>query len=278
MTPLFRRIGRNVERLVGAEVRAGEWRLVLLFFANLFLLLTAYYILKVIREPLILLEGGAVERSYARGLQAGLLVLLIPGYGLLANRFEPARLVKWIMSVFVVCVAALVALGRLGVPVGFAFFVWLGIFSTLSIAQFWSLATDVMSEADGKRLFPMVAAGGTLGGIFGSQVAARVIDGHPHQLMVVAAAVLVVCAFLTHVTHSVVNRRPASNVAAPPAARDRRGGFTLVVRDRYLLLIAMSVLVLNFVNTTGDFLLAQLVNTRAHVLPNEQRGAFIGSF
>lgn len=45
----------------------------LLFFANLFLLLVAYYILKVIREPLILLEGGAVERSYARGLQAGLL-------------------------------------------------------------------------------------------------------------------------------------------------------------------------------------------------------------
>lgn len=278
MARLFRRVGRNVERLVGSEVRAGEWRLVLLFFANLFLLLTAYYILKVIREPLILLEGGAVERSYARGLQAGLLVVLIPGYGLLANRFEPARLVKWIMGVFVVCVAAFVALGHLGVPVGFAFFVWLGIFSTLSIAQFWSLATDAMSEADGKRLFPMVAAGGTLGGIFGSQIAARVIDGHPHQLMVVAAAVLVVCAFLTHVTHTVVTGRPASVVAAPSAARDRRGGFTLVIRDRYLLLIALSVLVLNFVNTTGDFLLAQLVNVRAHALPVEQRGAFIGSF
>jgi ATP:ADP antiporter, AAA family len=278
MAPLFRRVGRNVERLVGAEVRAGEWRLVLLFFANLFLLLTAYYILKVIREPLILLEGGAVQRTYARGLQAGLLVVLIPGYGLLVNRFEPARLVKWIMGVFVVCVAAFVALGGLGVPVGFSFFVWLGIFSTLSIAQFWSLATDVMSEADGKRLFPMVAAGGTLGGICGSQVAARVIDGHLHQLMVVAAAVLVVCALLTHVTHSVVTRRPASAAAAPPVARDRRGGFTLVVRDRYLVLIALSVLVLNFVNTTGDFLLAQLVNTRAHALPVEKRGAFIGSF
>jgi ATP:ADP antiporter, AAA family len=278
MAALFKKFGRSLERLVGAEVRAGEWRIVLLFFANLFLLLTAYYILKVIREPLILLEGGAVERSYARGLQAGLLLLLIPGYGLLANRFEPARLVKWIMGVFVVCVAAFVALGRLGVPVGFAFFVWLGIFSTLSIAQFWSLATDVMSEADGKRLFPMVAAGGTLGGIFGSQIAARLIDGHPHPLMGLAAAILMACAALTHVTHGVVTNHQTATSPALPVERDRRGGFTLIVHDRYLLLIALSVLILNFVNTTGDFLLAQLVNSRAHALPAEQRGAFIGSF
>ena len=92
---------RSIERLVGSDVHDGEWHLVLLFFANLFLLLTAYYILKVIREPLILLGGGAVSRSYARGMQAGLLFLVIPAYSALANRVEPARLVKWIFGVFV---------------------------------------------------------------------------------------------------------------------------------------------------------------------------------
>ena len=64
---LARRAGLGIERVVGSDVHEGEWRLVVLFFANLFLLLTAYYILKVIREPLILLGGGAVRRSYARG-------------------------------------------------------------------------------------------------------------------------------------------------------------------------------------------------------------------
>jgi AAA family ATP:ADP antiporter len=273
-----RRLGRAVERLVGSEIRAGEWRIVLLFFANLFLLLTAYYILKVLREPLILLEGGAVERSYARGLQAGLLLVLIPGYGLLANRFEPAQLVKWIMGGFVACVAGFVVLGQLGVPVGFAFFVWLGIFSTLSIAQFWSLANDVMTETEGKRLFPMVAAGGTLGGIFGSQIAARLIDGHPYKLMLIAAGVLTACALLTHVTHGAVESHRVEVPDGPSKERDRRGGFTLVVHDRYLLLIALCVLVLNFVNTTGDFVLAQIVNTRAHELPSNERRAFIGAF
>jgi AAA family ATP:ADP antiporter len=276
MNELVRKVTRSVERLVGSEVRPGEWRIVGLFFGNLFLLLTAYYILKVIREPLILLEGGAIERSYARGAQAGLLLLLIPGYGLLANRFEPSRLVKWIMGVFVVSLAVFVTLGQLGVHVGFSFFVWLGIFSTLSIAQFWSLANDMMSEADGKRLFPMVAAGGTLGGIFGSQIAARLIDGHPLQLMVVAAAILLSCAALTHWTYAATGH--GEKVSAADSERDQRGGFTLVMRDRYLLWIALSVLLLNFVNTTGDFLLAQLVNAKAHTLPASQQRAFIGSF
>jgi AAA family ATP:ADP antiporter len=267
-----------VERLVGAEVRSGEWHVVLLFFANLFLLLAAYYILKVIREPLILLEGGAVERSYARGLQAVLLLFLIPAYGLLANRFEPARLVKWIMGVFVVCVGAFVIAGRAGAHVGFPFFVWLGIFSTVAIAQFWSLANDVMTEAEGKRLFPMVAAGGTLGGIFGAQIAARLLDGHPHQLMLVAAGMLLSCALLTHITYGAVAAQRVRAPAAPPAARDRRGGFSLVWSDRYLLLIALSVLILNFVNTTGDFVLAQLVNAKAHALPPAQQERYIAAF
>ncbi len=267
-----------MERLVGAEVRAGEWHLVLLFFGNLFLLLAAYYILKVIREPLILMEGGAVERSYARGLQAGLLLLIVPAYGLLANRFEPAKLVKWIMVVFVACVAAFVVLGLAGLHVGFGFFVWLGIFSTVSIAQFWSLATDVMTEAEGKRLFPMIAAGGTLGGIFGAQIGARMIDGRPFHLMLATAAILVGCALLTHMTHDAAMAHRLRVPDGPARVRDRRGGFSLVIQDRYLLLIALSVLLLNFVNTTGDFLLAQLVNAKAQLLPFAERSHYIAAF
>ncbi|HVY32256.1 MAG TPA: hypothetical protein VHB79_37220 [Polyangiaceae bacterium] len=275
----LRKAGRFVEKLLGAEVRPGEWHLVLLFFANLCLLLGAYYILKVIREPLILLEGGAVERSYARGLQAGLLLVLIPAYGYVSDRFEPARLVKWIMVIFVVCVAGFVVLGQAGVPVGFAFFVWLGIFSTVSIAQFWSLATDVLTESEGKRLFPIVAAGGTLGGIGGAQLAARMIDGRPHQLMLLAAALLVSCALLTHITHDAALVHRARIPHDSSQERDARGGLALVLHDRYLLLIAASVVILNFINTTGDFVLAQVVSHQASALPSKALAQhFIASF
>jgi AAA family ATP:ADP antiporter len=279
MPRALRRIGLALQRALGAELRDGEWRLAFVFFVNLFFLLTAYYILKVIREPLILLDGGAVERSYAHGLQAGLLLLLIPIYGALANRYEPARLVKWIMLVFVTCVVAFVVLARLGFALGFAFFVWLGIFSTLAIAQFWSLANDVMTEAEGQRLFPLVAAGGTLGGIFGAQLAARLIgDLSPQHLMLVAAAVLVACAFLTHFTHQVGLAHRARVKREVREARDARGAFTLILSDRYLLFVALSVVILNFVNTNGDFALSQLVSERASALPASERRAFVASF
>jgi len=276
---LAHRAGRSVQRIVGADVRPGEWRLVLLFFANLFLLLSAYYILKVIREPLILLDGGAIRRSYARGVQAGLLAGVIPLYGLLANRFEPARLVNWIMSSFVVCLSAFFVLGRFHVPVGFAFFVWLGIFSTLSVAQFWSLAADVMTDDEGHRLFPMIASGGAIGGIAGAQLAARAGAWlRPTDMMLVAAAMLAGCAVLTHAIHAVAASHRRSAPPLRSEARDPRGGFTLILRDRYLLLIAVSVLLLNLVNTTGDYILAELVNARSQTVPLAGRGHFIAVF
>jgi AAA family ATP:ADP antiporter len=266
-------------RVVGADVHDDEWKLVLLFSANLFLLLTAYYILKVIREPLILVSGTAVHRSYARGLEAGLLLLLIPVYSSLANRFEPARLVKWITAVFVVSLGGFFLARRAGVGIGFVFFVWLGIFSTLSIAQFWSIANDVMTEAEGRRLFPLVAVGGTAGGILGAQLAARAIARvSPETLMLAAAGLLVVCMLLTHAADLVGLERRARSETPVPGMRDPRGGFTLVLNDRYLLLIGLSVIVLNLITATGDYLLAQMVTARAHLLPHGERARFIGAF
>jgi AAA family ATP:ADP antiporter len=279
MSPRFRRFGRSVEALVGSDVHEGEWHLVLLFFVNLFLLLTAYYILKVIREPLILLGGGAVSRSYARGVQAGLLFAVIPAYSALANRVEPPNLVKWIFGVFVACLVTFFVLGKAGVSIGFPFFVWLGIFSTLSIAQFWSLANDIMTEGEGKRLFPIIAAGGTVGGILGAQIAARAIEWlNPYQLMLIAAGLLAGCMVLTHVSHGAGVGHRERVPDGPTQARDERGGFRLLVSDHYLLLIGLSVLVLNFVNTTGDFILADMVNSKAALLAKPMRKHFIGAF
>lgn len=281
----MKRIGTYVQKLVGAEVHPGEGHLVFVFFTNLLLLLTAYYVLKVVREPLILLHGGAVSRSYARGLQALLLIVLIPTYSILANRIEPGRLVNVINGVFLVSLVVFVGLGALNVPIGFAFFVWLGIFSTMAIAQFWSLANDLLTEPEGKRLFPLVATGGTLGGIVGSQIAARSLGPlHVYALMGIAAGLLLACMTLTQYSRSVAiaHRALHPRVAQEEPARDARGGFSLLLKDNYLLLIGGSVLLLNLINTTGDFILAEMVNERAKLVTAGQaahaRELYIGQF
>src|SRR3989440_10625605 len=86
------------------EVRAGEGTTVLLMLANIFLLLVCYSIIKTVREPLILLGGGAEVRSYAAAGQAILLMAFVPAYGWFASRVNRARLLVGVTLFFIVCI------------------------------------------------------------------------------------------------------------------------------------------------------------------------------
>src|SRR5437868_14189967 len=90
------------EYLLGlvADVRPGEGPTALLLTLNVFLLLTAYYLLKVAREPLILLGGGAEVKSYAAVGQSILLVFVASAYGRLAARVGRMALIAWVTLFF----------------------------------------------------------------------------------------------------------------------------------------------------------------------------------
>src|SRR5205085_7922391 len=75
-----------------ADVRAGEGTTALLMLANIFLLLVCYAVIKTVREPLILLGGGAEVRSYAAAGQALLLMGAVPFYSWFATRVDRAKL------------------------------------------------------------------------------------------------------------------------------------------------------------------------------------------
>src|SRR5689334_9170248 len=112
------------------DVRPGEGGRVLLMMANVFLLLVAYYVLKTTREPLILLSGGAELKSYASAAQAAALIAYVPAYGALAHRLPRQQFLVAVVVFFVACIELFCLAARAHVPyVGFAFFVWVGIFS-----------------------------------------------------------------------------------------------------------------------------------------------------
>ena len=62
-----------------------------------------------------------------------------------------------------------------GLPVGLAFFLWIGIFSLMVIAQFWAFANDLYTPEDGKRLFALIAFGASSGAVVGAFVCGRLI-------------------------------------------------------------------------------------------------------
>jgi AAA family ATP:ADP antiporter len=283
-----------LERLLRpfAEVRAGEALDALLLMLGVFLLLTAYYILKVVREPLILAGGGAELKSYTSAGQAILLLFLIPAYGALASRVNRIRLITAMTVFFISNLAIFYLLALARVPgLGVAFFLWVGIFNMMVVAQFWSFANDVYTPEQGKRLFAIIGIGQTLGAILGGVVASRLIGLlGVYQLMLVAAGILVAYLVITRIVNRRMLRSAAADGATPAAEAplDRRGGFELVLRDRYLLLIGLLLLVLNFVNTNGVYLLGKLVSQEAarlvaagatHGLPaGEFEHRFIGGF
>src|SRR5436190_16329169 len=157
-----------------ADVRPGEGATALLMLANIFLLLVCYAVIKTVREPLILLGGGAEVRSYAAAGQALLLMGTVPLYSWFAARVDRAKLLVGVTLFFVVTIELFAAAVAAHLPyVGVAFFIWVGIFNVSLVAQFWSFANDIYSKDAGDRLFPVIMIGMTAGAPLGSLVAAR---------------------------------------------------------------------------------------------------------
>ena len=273
-----------------AEIRGGEAASALLLAANVFLLLASYYVLKTVREPLILTLGGAELKSYAAAFQAGVLFLVVGAYSRFAAKFGRIRLITGVTVFFIANLAIFYVLGVSGVPIGFAFFVWVGVFSLFVVAQFWGFANDVYSEEQGKRLLPVVGVGASLGAWVGSLSAERFFetlnpDTAAYTMMLLAAGGLAGCIVLSWVVHrrEGVGGQPRTEEAAKPIGGD--GAFKLIFSQRYLLLIAMLLMLLNVVNTLGEFLLAKVATAEIaqrtggdSAAMKAQLGAFYGDF
>lgn len=264
-TPLDR-----LSRLV-SDVRSGEALTALLFASTLFVGLFAYYVLKTVREPLILATGGAEVKTYATAIQAGVLMGLVPLYGVVARRLERRTLVLGTQLVFLLSVEAFALLAELRLPyLGVVFYIWLGVYVLTSVAQLWALANDVYPQAQGMRLFPLVALGAPLGSAAGALFASRLFvgDGAISTLIHVSAGLLLLQLALLWL----VLRRPETTRPVPRL--EGGGGFGLVWRSTYLRWIAVLVLLLNVVNTTGEFLLSRAVLEQAAqaLLAAEQAG------
>jgi AAA family ATP:ADP antiporter len=263
-------------------LRPGEGRSVLLFFSYAFLLLVSYYMLKLLREPLLLEGGSAEQKCYAQAAIALVLMALVPAYGAAFRRLSPARLVRGVTAIFAATLVVFYALGRAGVEVGFAYYVWVGVLGVTLLAQFWAHAAHCFDVTSGQRLFPVVMAGSTLGALAGPPlVGAFYRSLGPWNLLLGAAVLLVATLPLVSAAQSAV---PAASRRrhVEPTARPAGNGFSLLLRDRYLALLAVLVVILNCVNTTGEYLLTQLVLRNAGALrasrPSMDEGDAIAEF
>ncbi len=261
---------RGIDRVLNlfTEVRPGEATTALLLALNVFLILMAYYVLKPVREALILGEGSAELKSYLSAGQVAVLAFVVPIYGRLVARYPRMRLINVVTIFFAACPVVFYVLAKFGAPLAVVFFVWIGIFSLMIIAQFWSFANDVYTKDEGERLFVIVGFGASLGAVAGARIADRLIDQIGiYELMLLGTAILAGQLWLANR----INAREAgrARAAAPRETPVRTSGasgghsFALVFRTRYLLLIALMLMLVNWVNTTGEYILGSIVKDTA---------------
>ena len=249
-------------------VRPGEAKTALLLALNVFMILMAYYILKTVREGLILGEGSAELKSYLSAGQVVLLAFVVPYYGRLVAKFPRMKLINVVTIFFILCPPVFYLLAQLGIPLGIIYFVWIGIFNLMVVAQFWSFANDVYSKEEGERLLVIVGLGASLGAVAGAAVADRLIEPFGVlQLMLIGAGVLALQLLLTnHIDRVERGRRTPEPKAKKVSGAPAQNAFAMVFKTRYLLLMALMILLINWINTTGEYILGSIVKEQASAM------------
>ena len=266
-----------LERILNlfTEVRSGEGIKALLLTLNIFLILTAYYIIKPVREALILAGGteqlsGAVLKSIAAAGQVVLLMLAIPLYSRIASQVSRRKLINVVTFFFAGCLTLFYILALSQVSLGIIFFLWVGIFNLMIPAQFWAFANDLYTPDSGKRIFVLIAFGAAAGAVLGGVIANVLIEiVGVYQLLLVAGFILLTSLILTniieywdrHHKNGKVLEKDSLKVKEEPLKKD--GAFRLVFQKKYLLMIAFLMMLLNWVNTNGEYILGQTVENVA---------------
>ena len=277
-----------IQNLIG-DLKPGEGLNVFLLSMNLFIAMSGYYIIKTVREPLILESGGAAVKTYSSAAQAIVIAFLfIPAYAWVSKRVDRIRLNYGLILFFIFSTELFWVLAKFSVPnLGIFFFIWVGLFSLSIVSQFWSYSNDLFSKEAGERLFPIIAIGATLGSPIGSLVAAQLfkmkID--PYSMLHLTAGMLVVHAILYKIIHGRIGQRIEQKEPKEEKEKiESENGFLLVLKNRYLGLIAVMLILLNLVNTTGEYILSSYVVEAAAIASqgapdlSVATKAFVGAF
>ena len=265
------------------EVKPGEGTTAILMFANVFLILCAYYFIKPLREGWIAvsdIEGlSKMEvKAYSSFVQTFFLLFIVGWYGHLSEKWDRSTLVT---RTTLFCISNMIIFWFLqpgfffeALPIsGIFFYLWVGMFGVFIVAQFWTFCADIYNDEKGKRLLPLIAIGATSGAAFGSEIVDRLVGSGlvPTEALLLAGIIpLSASIILTRIVDTrqrqAANNQPSQTVQDKGEGKDKQQGLDflfngakLVFKSRFLLAIACLTLLNNWVNTNGENLLFQVV-------------------
>jgi ATP:ADP antiporter, AAA family len=257
------------------QIARGEVPALVLSGLAFFFILTAYYIVRPVRDQLV--SSTSLPLFYAITLAA--MLLLTPLFGWLVSHFPRRRLLGWSYGFFILCligfIPAFVAQDRIGArELGTVFFVWVSVFNLFVVSLFWSFMADVFDSDQARRLFPVIALGGMGGALFGPAVTSLLVKVLGVAPLLVVSAITLSLALLLLLKLS--TREDLRHEAAGDGEAAIGGSLWAGVRDAwsqpFLRYMAILMLLSDAVGTLAYVLVVDYAKANYH--DNAARTAF----
>ena len=230
-------------------------------FALLALIIATNYVLKPVRSALFLSQFGSKHLPYVYILVAIVLGFVAAAFARFGPRANLPRLVIGLSCFFALNLVVFWLAAVSGLAwTGFVFYVWVSLVIALLPSLFWLLANYVFYAHEGRRLFPVVMAGGLSGSIVGGGATSLLVPVvGTTGMMLAAGALLLSIALLARVTASRERERMSERRADLRRQERSRTSpldespYRLLARSRYLTMLAALVLLTSLVSTLVDY-------------------------
>ena len=256
-------------RLFG--LKKHEYVIVAWSFVYFFCILSSYYILRPIRETMAV--GGGPNTIPLLFLATFVVMLLAtPIFGWVTSNYPRRKFLPWIYLFFICNILIFWAVFSVLIDdeqshlwLGRVYFVWLSVFNLFIVSVFWSFMADIYTREQGRRLFGVIAAGGSIGGLLGAiATSALVVKIGFQNLFPFAAAMLAIGIYcIRRIRESVSAERSQEALASAglgkPLGGNRLAGVTHMLSSPYFRSIAVSSVIASLLGTALYMFRAELV-------------------
>ena len=241
------------------DVKPNELRALWLGFAFHFIILTAYYVVKPIRDGI---AASNKPEALPWMFTATLIVMLFANtiYAAIVARMERRKFIPFAYAFFILILLLFFVLMGTGSPArqiwtGRAFYVWVSVFNLFNTAIFWAFMTDLFTVEQGKRLYAFIAVGGTLGAITGAYTTKNLIHGlgQANLVAISAAMFALVCVLVRFFPRTYTGHTDTAPAREEAIGGTVWSGFTHIARSPYLFGLAAVILLYTITSTWAYF-------------------------
>jgi len=251
-----------------SKIKEREVKAVVFSFLFVVVLMSAYYILRPVRDAMAS-DWTDAEVSWLWTLNFFISTVIVALYGIMVSKFRFRLLVPAMYGIFAGSFIIFYVLGSIyedRILIDKAFYVWVSVFSLFHISVFWSFMSELFSKEQSSRLFGVIAVGASVGGLIGPSITAIFsVSLGTDKLMLIASTMLLIPIPIIFFLQSLKTKELNNEVLNTPISNQSIGGnplagFKMFFSNPYLLSIGVFILLYTGISSFVYFELKNLLS------------------